>query len=111
RRYFGDESKRVRGPKRSLTKVVTRNVYLDAVSYGETGLKAAVDAVGKDRVMFGTDHPFFPPLGEDKEEWLSVKTNMDAISKVFERDGSRRDQVLGGNAVMLLRLGDETFRR
>lgn len=54
---------RVRGPKRGIDQVLRENVYLDAVSYSATTTKAAVEMVGKGRVLFGTDHPFFPPVG------------------------------------------------
>lgn len=40
-------------PKRSLWEVLKKNIYLDAVIYGKTGLEAAVDASGTDRLMFG----------------------------------------------------------
>lgn len=39
--------------RRSLWEVLKENVYLDAVIYSEVGLKAAVDASGADRLMFG----------------------------------------------------------
>ncbi|KAI4159454.1 MAG: hypothetical protein L6R39_000356 [Caloplaca ligustica] len=98
RGYYGDEGKRVGGPTRTIGEVLRRNVYLDAVSYSETGLRAAVDMVGKDRLMFGTDHPFFPPLGEEQDQWTSVKTNVDVVRTVFERDEEGMKGVLGGNA-------------
>ncbi|KAF2087366.1 uracil-5-carboxylate decarboxylase [Saccharata proteae CBS 121410] len=89
---------------RSVWDVLKKNVYLDAVVYSEVGLKAAVDASGADRLMFGTDHPFFPPLEEDEEEWLSVKTNYAAINTAFGGDDKTADDVLGGNAVRILKL-------
>ncbi|KAB8360579.1 hypothetical protein FH972_024319 [Carpinus fangiana] len=39
--------------RRTVWKVLKTNIYLDAVIYGEVGLKAAVDASGADRLMFG----------------------------------------------------------
>ncbi|KAF1814942.1 uracil-5-carboxylate decarboxylase [Eremomyces bilateralis CBS 781.70] len=93
------------GPKRTIQEVLKQNIYLDAVVYGEVGISAAVGLVGKDRVMFGTDHPFFPPLGADEKEWLSVRTNYDAIQEAFtdEQDQDAKG-VLGGNAIKVLRL-------
>jgi aminocarboxymuconate-semialdehyde decarboxylase len=44
---------RQEGPKRTMEEVLRKNIYLDAVVYGEVGLSAAVGLVGKDRVMFG----------------------------------------------------------
>lgn len=39
--------------RRKVWDVLKENVYLDAVIYGETGLKAAIDVSGSDRLMFG----------------------------------------------------------
>jgi aminocarboxymuconate-semialdehyde decarboxylase len=62
-----------------------------------------VQASGADRLMFGTDHPFFPPLEEGEKEWLSVRTNEKAIKGTFEDDETVR-AVMGGNAVRVLKL-------
>lgn len=95
-----------RAPKRKLWDVLKENVWLDAVIYSEVGLKAAVEASGKDKVMFGTDHPFFPPLEQENEEWLSVSLNTAAVKTVFEGDEKVREMVMGGNAVEVLELRD-----
>ncbi|PYI08999.1 2-amino-3-carboxymuconate-6-semialdehyde decarboxylase [Aspergillus sclerotiicarbonarius CBS 121057] len=93
----------VPGPQRSVWDVLNTNIYLDAVVYGTAGLKAAVTAAGgADRLLFGTDHPFFPPLGEDEEEWPSVTTNYKAIHAAFDTDGDAAAGVLGGNAARIL---------
>ena len=100
------------GPKRSIWDVLKTNIWLDAVIYGEPGLKAALAAAGEDgadRLMFGTDHPFFPPLSDEKgaqgeEKWLSVESNMSAIKGVLNADEESRRKVLGGNAVRVLGL-------
>lgn len=34
-------------------------LWLDSLAYHRRGLYAAADLVGKDRILFGTDHPFF----------------------------------------------------
>ncbi|KAL8287418.1 hypothetical protein RQP46_003276 [Phenoliferia psychrophenolica] len=34
---------------------------------------------GADRIFFGTDHPFFPPLDGEGSRWKSVDENLDAI--------------------------------
>ncbi|KAI9740254.1 MAG: hypothetical protein M1834_004832 [Cirrosporium novae-zelandiae] len=90
--------------RRSIWNVLKTNIYLDAVIYGQVGLHAAIEASGADRVLFGTDHPFFPPLGEDEREWLSVRTNYDAIQSGCQETTGEADQVLGGNAVRILKL-------
>jgi predicted TIM-barrel fold metal-dependent hydrolase len=55
--------------------------------------------------MFGTDHPFFPPLEEGETEWLSVRTNEKAVKGTFGDDGEETvGAVMGGNAVRVLNL-------
>ncbi|KAL8799521.1 MAG: hypothetical protein Q9182_005830 [Xanthomendoza sp. 2 TL-2023] len=85
-----------RGPRRDLRTVLRENVWVDAVVYSETSVQAAVELVGEGKVMFGTDHPFFPPLGEGTERWVSVGSNLEAVG------GSQG--ILGRNAVELLGL-------
>ncbi|ODH42846.1 hypothetical protein ACO22_01117 [Paracoccidioides brasiliensis] len=93
------------GPKRGLWDVLRENIYLDAVIYGEVGLKAALHGTGTvDRVLFGTDHPFFPPLDGKGGQWLSVTTNRKAIDDAFGGDSAGSKAVLGGNAVRVLKL-------
>lgn len=117
----GGDGCRVRGPKRGLDEVLRENVYLDAVSYSATTTKAAVEMVGSGRVLFGTDHPFFPPVGgrevgkgesggekeqaeEEQEEWMSVRTNTEAVKGAFGDDEEGIRGVMGGNAVRLFGL-------
>jgi predicted TIM-barrel fold metal-dependent hydrolase len=94
------------GPQRSIWDVLHSNIYLDAVIYGQPGLTAAIEAAGSvDRVMFGTDHPFFPPLGDEKDaKWLSVESNKDAIDACLSHDEEAKRKILGGNAVRVLGL-------
>jgi predicted TIM-barrel fold metal-dependent hydrolase len=91
------------GPKREIWHVLKANLYLDAVIYGEPGLKAAVDASSHDRVMFGTDHPFFPPLKDPTERWESVDTNLKAIEGAIWSERVTK-AILGGNAIRVLGL-------
>lgn len=90
--------------RRDLWDILKTNIYLDAVVYSELGLKAAVNASGADRLLFGTDHPFFPPLEEEAKEWHSVTTNYGAISAAFKNDDAAAQDVLGNNAVRILKL-------
>ncbi|KAL9106149.1 MAG: hypothetical protein Q9227_008797 [Pyrenula ochraceoflavens] len=93
------------GPRRTIWEVLNSNVYLDAVIYGEVGLKAAIHAGGStERVMFGTDHPFFPALDQSREQWPSVTTNYTAINKACGQDTEAANSILGGNAVRILGL-------
>ncbi|KAJ5893457.1 2-amino-3-carboxymuconate-6-semialdehyde decarboxylase [Penicillium taxi] len=104
-RKFTANGGTVPGPQRSVWDVLKTNIYLDAVVYGTAGLKAAVEAGGgSDRLMFGTDHPFFPPLSDDETEWPSVTTNYKAIADSFDGDQVSAAAVLGGNAVRILNL-------
>lgn len=92
-----------RAPRRDPLEILKTNIYLDAVIYDQAGLKAAIAASGSDRLMFGTDHPFFPPL-DASDEWLSVGSNKAAIDSAFQGDDATAQAVLGGNAVRVLGL-------
>ncbi|KAF8195673.1 hypothetical protein K438DRAFT_1826337 [Mycena galopus ATCC 62051] len=100
-------------------------LYFDAVAYGpeelgfvsdvisrsqryETGgsvsTNAAVDrAPGSSRMLFGTDHPFFPPL-QSTEKWQSVVENLQAIDAVNGWGQAEKDGVRGVNALSLFNL-------
>ena len=102
-------------------------IYFDAVAYGVeelgfvsdvisrssgyTSLSAsAKDSIGKvdrskgsKRMLFGTDHPFFPPLGET-EKWKSVVENLEAIEGVQGWTEEDKEGVRGGNALDLFGL-------
>ncbi|KAF2140771.1 uncharacterized protein K452DRAFT_288858, partial [Aplosporella prunicola CBS 121167] len=106
-------SREGRRNKRSVWDVLRTNVFLDAVVYSDVGLGAAVAVSGADRLMFGTDHPFFPPLGKDddadtdaadSQQWQSVQTNYAAINATFAHDEAGKQAVLGGNAIRVLGL-------
>ena len=92
--------------RRDIWEILKTNIYLDAVVYSTVGLNAAIEASGADRLLFGTDHPFFPPLEEDAKEWHSVNANYTAISKSFSGEDEKAQGVLGGNAVRILKLDD-----
>ncbi|KAF2759072.1 uracil-5-carboxylate decarboxylase [Pseudovirgaria hyperparasitica] len=90
--------------RRPVWDILKKNIYLDAVIYNEVGLNAAIEASGADRLMFGTDHPFFPPLEGEGSEWLSVNTNYAAIKAASGGKEAMADGILGGNAIRVLRL-------
>jgi len=92
------------GQRKTVWDVLKKNIYLDAVIYSQVGLKAAIEASGEDRVMFGTDHPFFPPLGADDGKWQSVETNYEAIQGALESTNEGVTGALGGNAIRVLNL-------
>lgn len=95
--------------RRTVWDVLREQIYLDAVIYSDVGLKAAVDAAGgADRLMFGTDHPFFPPLTSDEEgKWESVTLNAEAVDKAVGEGSEEAKGIMGGNAVRVLRLVGE----
>ncbi|OAX84673.1 hypothetical protein ACJ72_00965 [Emergomyces africanus] len=104
-RQFIANGGNVLGPQKNVWDVLKQNIYLDAVIYGEVGLKAAVHGTGSvDRVLFGTDHPFFPPLNGTDELWLSVMTNRKAIDGAFGTEPDAVRAILGENAVRILNL-------
>ncbi|RPA71481.1 amidohydrolase 2 [Ascobolus immersus RN42] len=95
-------------PRKSIWDVLKRNILLDAVVYSEFGVKTAVQVSGGDRVLFGTDNPFFPPLAGDDgavpDEWKSVTTNVAALQNAFGTLDGLTEKILGGNAVRIFNL-------
>ena len=108
-------------------------IYFDAVAYGAEELSFVSDAIGRAdkyaapgasaalssakgtdgtaqrkrgarRMLFGTVHPFFPPLSE-KEKWPSVVENLEAIDGAYGWDEADKAAVRGGNAFSLFNLG------
>jgi len=100
-------------------------LWFDAVAYGAAELSFVSEAVGRaggytrgsggkavgrgsrqqgaSRMLFGTDHPFFPPLGET-EKWRSVVENLEAIEEVEGWSEEDKAGVRGGNALTLFGL-------
>jgi aminocarboxymuconate-semialdehyde decarboxylase len=98
-------------------------LYLDAVAYGPEELGFVSDVIaradrykegshisdvpsrsaGSKRLLFGTDHPFFPPLVAS-DKWKSVVENLDAIDNVQGWSQDDKDGVRGENALSLFRL-------
>lgn len=66
--------------------------------------------LGYRTMLFGTDHPFFPPLeGSNGERlWQSVVENLEAIDSVKGWGKQEQDAVKGLNAVELFSLGNES---
>ena len=104
-------------------------LYFDAVAYGAEELGFVSDVIGRanafsarpssakaskgvgpqkrklgsTRMLFGTDHPFFPPLSE-MDKWKSVVENLEAIDGVDGWTEAEKDGVRGGNALRLFGL-------
>jgi aminocarboxymuconate-semialdehyde decarboxylase len=89
-------------------------LYYDAVGYGPAPLKCLAELLGgkTGQILFGTDHPFFPPLEKNDdgtiETWESVESNVRAVKEAFgtgtSDDSDAVKGVLGGNAVRILGL-------
>jgi len=94
--------------------------YFDAVAYGseeldfvdsvitrsnkyESTSETLDHAVRGARLLFGTDHPFFPPL-KVTEKWKSVIDNLNAIQGLQGWSEKEKDGVRGGNALALFNL-------
>ncbi|KAL8409003.1 hypothetical protein RB594_007449 [Gaeumannomyces avenae] len=99
------EGRAGRPGRRTVWDVLREQVYLDAVIYSEVGLKAAIEASGADRLMFGTDHPFFPPLTSDEDgEWESVGLNSEAVRRALGDGSQGAVGIMGENAIKVLGL-------
>lgn len=96
------------GPgRRTVWDVLKQQIYLDAVIYSEAGLKAAIHASGSDRLMFGTDHPFFPPITTNEQgQWESVSLNADAVANAVGQESAEAKAIMGSNAIRILRLDE-----
>lgn len=84
-------------------------MYYDATCYHPPALKCTIDLVGADRIMFGTDHPFFPPLGVENEKidttpWESCNWNYETIETFQEET---EFAIKRGNAMRILDLKEE----
>ena len=58
---------------------------------------------GSKRMLFGTDHPFFPPLNET-DKWKSVMEKLEAIDGVHGWTEEDKEGVRGLNALELFDL-------
>jgi aminocarboxymuconate-semialdehyde decarboxylase len=60
-------------------------MYFDAISYDQIALEGLIKMVGSDRIMFGTDNPFFPPLDTTdifKAQWPSTVKVQECINSL-----------------------------
>ncbi len=81
-----------------------KKMYFDAISYNPVALQNLISMVGSDRIMFGTDNPFFPPVGVPADKvttasWPStvkVQQCIDGLS-----DPAQRALIRNGNAKTL----------
>lgn len=74
-----------------------RNLHFDAIGYQAPTLQLLISRVGAERIMFGTDHPFFPPhvanIDLDGTEWHSPtvhRTVLHELGPGRDRDPARQ---------------------
>ncbi|KAF8320848.1 amidohydrolase 2 [Clavulina sp. PMI_390] len=98
-------------------------LWFDAVAYGPEEMSFVSSTIGRasrydssgaaapavsasSRMMFGTDHPFFPPVGEEGPDakWMSVVENLKSIDAVSTWSEEEKHGVRGGNAMKLFEL-------
>jgi aminocarboxymuconate-semialdehyde decarboxylase len=82
-----------------------RQMYFDAIGYQAPTLALLISLVGAERIMFGTDHPFFPPhvsnAALDTTAWHSP---MEHRAVLRELGPETEAAILRGNALRLLGL-------
>jgi aminocarboxymuconate-semialdehyde decarboxylase len=85
-----------------------KRFYYDAISYGDPALDCLVKLVGHDRIMFGTDNPFFAPLAVPHDQltesdvvWPSTQKVRDCVIGLGD-DAAKK--VLSENATRILNL-------
>ena len=90
-----------------------RRLYFDAISYSSPSINCLIEHVGEDRIMFGTDNPFFPPpssspdtpsldnRGISTELWPST---VKVYETMKEMPLSRQEKIAYGNAKNILNL-------
>jgi aminocarboxymuconate-semialdehyde decarboxylase len=81
-------------------------MHYDAISYHDPAFQCGISFAGTDRLVFGTDHPFFPPkltppeTNIDAVPWPSTTKNIDVISRAGKEV---QERVLWKNAMHLLK--------
>jgi aminocarboxymuconate-semialdehyde decarboxylase len=80
-------------------------MYFDAVSYSTPALQSLISQVGEDRIMFGTDNPFFPPLGVVDVTQATWPSTVKVYSTIGDLGNEATTQkILTGNASRILGL-------
>lgn len=80
-------------------------MYFDAISYSDEALGCLIATVGSDRIMFGTDNPFFPPLNVPdihEAQWPSTVKVQQVIGNLNSKED--QEKILYKNAQRILGL-------
>jgi predicted TIM-barrel fold metal-dependent hydrolase len=91
-----------------VSDVIGRAEYFDkpaSSASASSGSGKARKLLGSAQILFGTDHPFFPPLKES-DKWKSVEENLKAIDGVEGWGEEEKYGVKGGNAMRIFSLLD-----
>jgi aminocarboxymuconate-semialdehyde decarboxylase len=82
-----------------------RRMYFDAIGYQAPTLALLISLVGADRIMFGTDHPFFPPHVPnpdlDTTDWHSPTTHRAVLQQLGT---AAETAILRSNAMQILEI-------
>ena len=66
-----------------------KDLYYDAIIYNNDCLKLLVKSVGNDKIMFGTDHPFFPPINNNDNNWESTTKIQNIITNLENKTSNK----------------------
>jgi len=81
-----------------------KRMFFDSINYRTENLTALIEMLGpggEDRILFGTDNPFFPPPGESALADTPWPSTVRIIDTVGELADATRDKILFGNAQRL----------
>lgn len=81
-----------------------KRMYFDAISYSPAALNHLIELVGEDKLMFGTDNPFFPPPGIPADKVIDCEWPSTAkVWKTLETlPLASQNKIVRGNALKLL---------
>lgn len=91
-----------------------KRLYFDAIAYSDPSMDCLIQFVGQDRIMFGTDNPFFPPppakgtTGSTIDEHGKSSVHWPSTMKVYKTmqhlDQTSQEMILRSNAIRILNL-------
>ena len=91
-----------------------KRLYFDAIAYSEPSMDCLIKFVGEDRIMFGTDNPFFPPPPQDGSTAPTIDgdgksavlwpSTMKVYRTMQHLEEKSQEAILRGNAIRILNL-------
>jgi len=86
-----------------------QRMYFDAIAYSKPAMDCIIEFAGEDKIMFGTDNPFFPPPGEGSMNadgssdslWPSTMKVYDVMSHL---PLETQEKICTANATRILKL-------